>query len=127
MILVDTSVWIEFFKQQAAFVEDMQLLLKGRYVVAIEPVFSELLYGVRHKKDRTLIMSYWKILPRIPFGTGSMLEASIFASENNYYQAGIGLMDAIIIKSAMDGNHNIWTLDNRIKKTVNAKYLYRNL
>jgi predicted nucleic acid-binding protein len=124
MILVDTSVWIEFFRQNMSYVKDMELLLKGRFVVTVEPVFSELLFGVRHKKHRELIMSYWNILPRIAFGAGSMLEASRFANKNGYYQAGIGLMDAIIVKSAMDGNHSIWTFDKKINGRIDKKFIY---
>ena len=125
MILVDTSVWIEFFKQNMAYVKDMEPLLKGRSVVTVEPVFSELLFGVRRRKDRELIMSFWNILPRIAFGAGSMLDASGFANENGYFHAGIGLMDAIIIKSAIDGNHSIWTLDKKLNSKIDTKFIYR--
>ncbi len=125
MILVDTSVWIEFLKQNMAYVKDMELLLRGRFVVTVEPVFSELLYGVPNMKDRELIMSYWNILPRIAFGAESMLDASSFANKNGYYQSGIGLTDAIIIKSALDGNHSIWTLDKKINSHIDRKFIYR--
>jgi predicted nucleic acid-binding protein len=126
MILVDTSVWIEYLKQHSSYVKEMEPLLKSRLVITIEPIFSELLYGVRHRQDREIIMSFWNILPRIDFGSNSMFEASRFANGNNYYHRGIGLMDAIIIKSAMDGNHSIWTLDIKINNNIDKKYLYQN-
>jgi hypothetical protein len=53
-----------------------------------------------------------------------MLEASRFANDNNYSLLGIGLMDAIIIKSAVERKHPLWTLDKKITKNLDAKYLY---
>lgn len=125
MILIDTSVWIEFFKQNASFAESVQLLLGAQRVVAIEPVFSELLYGVRNKKEKEIIQSYWQALPRIRFGTDSMMEAAAFASSNDYFSAGIGLIDAIIIKSVIDGKHLLWTLDKRIYNGIDTKLIFQ--
>ena len=124
MILIDTSIWIEYFKQNSEYVADIQPLLEGQTDITIEPVFSELLYGVRNRKEKELIESYWKILPRIDFGSNSMLEAAEFANKNDYYKLGIGIMDAIIIKSTMEGNHLLWTLDGKIQKAVKSQMLY---
>ena len=125
MILIDTSVWIEFFKQNAKYVQEIESLLKARQVITVEPIFSELLYGVRQKRDKRIVMSYWNVLPRIEFETSSMLQAAEFANKQSYYQLGIGLMDAIILKSAMDGQHRIWTLDKKIISNIDKKYLFQ--
>ena len=124
MILIDTSVWIEFFRQRDTVVERIRPLLSEQKVVTVEPVFSELLFGVRNKKEKEIIQSYWQVLPRIDFGRNSMLEAATFANKNDYQSKGIGLMDAIIIKSALDGRHLIWTLDSRINAHMDARILY---
>ncbi len=125
MILMDTSVWVEFFRQNSAYVDEIRALLERQKVITIEPVFSELLYGVRNKKEKELIQSYWMVLPKIEFGTTSMLQAAEFANKQNYQQLGIGLMDAMIIKSVLDGNHVLWTLDKRITSRINKKFLYQ--
>jgi len=125
MILIDTSVWIEFFRQNAMYSERIESLLETREIITIEPVFAELLYGVRQKQDKEMILSYWQILPKITFGMNSMLAASEFANNNKYHQSGIGLMDAVIIKSAMDGDHSIWTLDMKINDNIAGKYIYQ--
>lgn len=125
MILIDTSVWIEFFRQNPLYVKDVQQLLEVQKVITIEPVFSELLYGVRNKKEKEIIQSYWQVLPRIKFGSGIMIEAAEYAYSNKYHQGGIGLMDAIIIKSAVDGDHLLWTLDKKINNTIGQKLGYQ--
>lgn len=122
---MDTSVWVEFFRQNSAYVDEIRALLERQKVITIEPVFSELLYGVRNKKEEELIQSYWMVLPKIEFGTTSMLQAAEFANKQNYQQLGIGLMDAMIIKFVLDGNHVLWTLDKRITSRINKKFLYQ--
>ena len=124
MILIDTSVWIEFFRQNDGYTKRIKSLLEAREIITVEPVFAELLYGVRQRRDKEMILSYWQILPKITFGMNSMLGTSEYANNNNYHKLGIGLMDAIIIKSAVDGNHSIWTLDMKINDNIDRKYIY---
>jgi predicted nucleic acid-binding protein len=124
MILIDTSVWIEFFKQKEDFVQVIQPLLRMQKVVTVEPIFSELLFGVRNSRERNIIESYWKVLPRIEFAENDMIQAAIFANSKDYHKLGIGLMDAIIIKSATDGIHLIWTLDARINRNLAQNQIY---
>ncbi len=121
MILIDTSVWIEFFKQRVPFKVTVQYLLKSQKAMSIEPVFAELFYGVRNQKEKDIIQSYWQILPRIKFGQDSMIKAAEFANSSNFLQSGIGLMDAIIIQNVMEGNHLLWTLDKRILRGIGTK------
>lgn len=126
MILIDTSVWIEFFKQRAPFTDTVQFLLKAQLAVAIEPVFAELLYGVRNQKEKDTIHSYWQILPSIKFGQDSMIKAADYANANHFLQGGIGLIDAMIIHSAIEGNHLLWTLDKRILGAIDSKLIYQS-
>ncbi len=53
-----------------------------------------------------------------------MLKVAEFANDNNFYHSGIGLMDAIIMKSVIDGHHTIWTLDKKINNNIDKKYIY---
>ncbi|MBN1415843.1 MAG: PIN domain-containing protein [Bacteroidales bacterium] len=124
MILVDTSVWIEFLKQNSIFAYEVEVLLKKRMVVAFEPVFAELLFGARNDKERNKILSYWKILPRIDFSAGCLLDAVDLANRSNFHKQGIGLIDAAIIRATKKNHYKIWTLDNKLLKGMEKQYLY---
>lgn len=126
MILVDTSVWIEFLKQNPGYVTEMESLLENKQVITIEPIFSELIYGSRNDKEKSKIVLYWKVLPKIKFEEGSFLEAAHFANNNNYQNVGIGLMDAILAKATIENNLLIWTLDKKILTNINSKFLYKS-
>ncbi len=124
MILPDTSVWIEFLKQDPYITPGFTTLLEKQEIVTIEPVFSELLYGVRTRKDREVILSYWQLLYKIPFEPGSMLDAADYANHNNFHNLGIGLMDATIIFPVTTLGIRLWTLDKRIVKAIDSKYTF---
>ena len=125
MILIDTNVWIEFFKQNNLYSEIISVLLKNKVIIAYEAVFSELLYGVRAKKDKEMILNYWEVLPKITLTENAMLKASEYANFNNFHNLGIGLMDALIIKASVDGKHSIWSLDKKINNNIDPKYIYQ--
>lgn len=124
MILVDSTIWIEFFKANQAFVGEMEPLLENKQVLAIEPVFAELLYGSRNDKERTKIISYWKLLPRINFKEGFIIESANFANKNNYYNLGIGLIDSVLCNATIENNCLIWTSDKKILNNLDKLYIY---
>lgn len=114
MIVPDTSIWIEFLKQNDPVTSRFLDLLKTGKIAVIEPIFAELLYGIRKSKDKELVLSYWQILPKLDFESGAMLSASQFANKNNFHNLGIGLMDAAIMEPVIRGGHQLWTLDKRV-------------
>ena len=125
MILVDTSIWIEFLKQNPDFIHDMESLLESKQVITIEPIFSELIYGSRNENEKRMILAYWKVLPRIKFNEGSFLEAANFANAYNYQKVGIGLIDAILTKATIENKHLIWTLDKKILSNLDIQFQYK--
>jgi predicted nucleic acid-binding protein len=126
MILVDTSIWIEFFKSNPLFVDELESLLENKNVITIEPVFAELLYGSINDNERNVILSYWKVLPKIKFTEGSFIDSAEFAYKRNYHNVGIGLIDSILSKAVTDNRYLIWTLDKKILNNLDAKYIYKS-
>ncbi len=126
MILVDTTIWIEFFKSNLVYVNEIKSLLENKDVIVIEPVFAELLYGSRSDNERNMILSYWKVLPKIKFLEGSFIESADFATKRNYHNIGIGLIDSIISKAVIDNKHLIWTLDKKILNNLDERLLYKS-
>ena len=125
MIIVDTSIWIEFLKQNPTITDEMIVLLENKEVATIEPIFSELIYGVRNEKEKSKVTGFWKILPKVVFGSGTLIDAASFANKSGFQNKGIGLIDAVIIKTSMDNNYKVWTLDNKLKSALSTQYLYK--
>ena len=57
-VLVDTTVWIDFFRKAAAPAWRSTLvdLLERDAVLLIDPIIAELLYGVRTDRERTVVL-----------------------------------------------------------------------
>jgi len=104
----------------------MESLLENKNVITIEPVFAELLYGSRNDNERDMILSYWKVLPKIKFIEGSFIESADFANKRNYHNVGVGLIDSILSKAVTDNEHPIWTLDKKILNNLDDKLLYKS-
>lgn len=121
MIVPDTSIWIEFLKQNQPVTSRFITLLKAKKIAVIEPIFAELLYGIRKPKDKELILSYWQVLPKMNFESGSMLTASQFANEQNFHNLGVGLMDAAIMQPVISSGYQLWTLDKKVMRLLDAK------
>jgi len=125
MILVDTSVWIEFFRQETIIADHIRVLLKKKTIVTLEPIFSELLYGVSNMKEYEVVHSFWQMLPKIEFPEGSMIEAASLARQRNYHLMGIGVLDAAIIQATEQGDHRLWTLNERINDHIRKPLIYQ--
>lgn len=124
MIVPDTSIWIEFLRQNEPLTSRFLTLLKAGEIAVIEPIFAELLYGIRKPKDKELVLSYWQILPKLDFESGSMLKASQFANNHNFHNLGIGLMDAAIMEPVIKGGYQLWTLDKRVLTVLDAVHRF---
>ena len=124
MIIPDTSIWIEFFKVSEPFSTRLSQLIEDRQVAVIEPIFVEIIYGVRRVRDKKLIESYWNILPKLSFAAGSMVSAAQYANTNNYQHLGVGLMDTAILLPIISEGHQLWTLDKRMLRTLPIESIF---
>lgn len=126
MILIDTSVWIEFFKSNPVYVGEIEGMLENKEVLSIEPVFAELLFGSRNDKERSQILSYWRILPRIAFSDGFLVDSAEYANRNNFLNQGIGLIDSTLIHATIKNKCQIWTLDKKLLKSLDKRFIYKS-
>ena len=113
MIILDTSVWIDFFKKRAEIFTLVKKLLETEEVYALECVFGELLQGAKNDRERELIISYWKHLPKMD-ESGIWIDAGKYAGENKLPSKGFGLIDAAIIMAAIRSKSKVYTLDKKL-------------
>jgi predicted nucleic acid-binding protein len=124
MIIVDTSIWIEFFRLNPDYVLKLTPLLENRQVATLEPVFAELVYGSKSIKEKNVLMAYWNVLPKIWLPEGYLLDAAEFANSHNHQNPGIGLIDTILIKVTVENEAKLWTLDKKLIKWLNERFMF---
>jgi predicted nucleic acid-binding protein len=125
MIIIDTSVWIEFLKQKTLYTAKVIELLENREVLAVEVIFGELLQGAKNKREKRIINDYWKSLPKCS-QDNVWIEAGKYSSENKLFSKGIGLIDCAIVVSARNHLAKIWSLDKKLNNILKEeeKFVY---
>ncbi len=124
MIILDTSVWIEYFRQNEPIANQVSNLLAEQKVIAVEPVFAELMFGVRNVQERNVIRTFWQILPRADLEEESLFKTSDLAFQYDFQDKGIDLIDALVIRTAQMGNHQLWTLNKQIISILDNVQLF---
>ncbi len=120
MILVDTSVWISYFrKDDPGLSEMLKKYLKDQDVYAVSAVFGELLQGVRNDREREIINLFWENLPKVD-ETRLFIEAGNLSSRYKFFSMGVGLMDCYILAAALQNNLALWTLDKKLQKAIDV-------
>jgi predicted nucleic acid-binding protein len=113
MVLVDTSVWIDFLRQGNQLLED---LLNDGEVATHSLVIGELHGGNIAKRKQFL--SLLDNLPRI--GECSHEEVLFLIEKQKLFGKGIGYFDAQIVCSSIVHETPLWTLDKRLDKIARA-------
>ena len=124
MILVDTSVWIDFLRGDPATSQTLASELDAGNVLALECVFGELLQGARDDRERGIIRGYWDNLPKIE-DAGLWLAAGEYAGRQRLLSQGVGLIDALILVAARAAHAAVWTRDRKLFALMEPGERYR--
>jgi predicted nucleic acid-binding protein len=118
MILVDTSIWIEFLRQQNEEIQNqLEIEIENGKVIALSFVFGELLQGVRSTKEEEVIISLWHDLFKIDEGE-LFFNAGRLSSEHKLYSKGVGLIDSALLFAAKSNRFVIWSLDKKLLESA---------
>jgi len=108
MILVDTSVWIDHFRQ--GDVELTRLLNSGQ-VLTHRFVIGELALG--NIQNRSLIISTLQNLPQATAASDE--EVLRFIERHTLFGSGIGYIDAhLLAATLLSPGSSLWTRDKRL-------------
>ena len=116
-VLVDTSIWIEYFRNGNNF-EKLDFLIDENLVVTNDLILAELIPFLKIKNQRKLINLLYKI---------NKLEIVVNWEQIIDYQYkclikdpnGIGIPDLIIVQNAKQNHCSIYSLDNHFNLMEN--------
>ncbi|MFT4856688.1 MAG: putative nucleic acid-binding protein [Algoriphagus sp.] len=122
-VLIDTSVWIEFFKANPAYFETGLELIDNADIFSIELIFAELMQGAKGKREVDMIQEFFAQM-KILDSPGLIFQAGIFSRDHKLLDRGIGLIDSVIISTAIRFDLEIWTLDKKILGFLDSKNVF---
>lgn len=116
MIMVDTSVWISFLKNDDPDLRDiLKKYLKRNDVFTVSAVFGELFQGVKNKREHEIIQVLWSSLPKVE-EEGLFIRAGQLSNKYKLYAKGVGLIDSYLLSACFENNLALWTLDKKLQK-----------
>jgi len=121
-ILIDTSIWIDYFKGIEAVTEAINDLDAGTTCIT-GPVMTELIQGVKNKKESKDLVLALESLPRLEITGQDWIDAGTFGSTLRQKGITIPLPDLIIFTVALNNNCAIWSRDKHfqtIKETTGS-------
>jgi hypothetical protein len=122
-VLIDTSVWIEFFKANPVYFNSCLELVDQGEIFSLELIFAELLQGAKGKREIEMIDRFFAQM-KILDSPGLIYEAGHYSRSRSLLDRGIGLIDSVIISTAVRFDLQIWTLDKKILGFLEGKNVY---
>ena len=111
-VLIDTSVWIEFFRnREANLVNRVRKLIKSNQAYLCGVILSELLQGIKNEEERMMVTKALLGLPYIEMGRELWEEAGNISLELRQKGHFIPLTDIFAAVLAIHHNLEIFTLD----------------
>lgn len=113
-VLVDTSVWVDFFRRSARSPWRPRLveLLEQGAVVIVDPVVAELLYGARSEREQTVIRQLAESVRRPELDLEVWLAAGGLGHEWRARGVTLALVDCLLAAVALRESIALWTLDD---------------
>jgi len=111
MVLVDTSIWIDFFRSGNA---ELTNLLNQGHVYAHPFVLGELACG--HLTPREDILKLLATLPTVSTATSE--EVLQLIEDRKLFGLGLGYIDIHLLASALLSHTSLWTRDKKLAKAA---------
>jgi len=123
MIILDTSVWIEFLQHKPEYLSRLKRLIENQTGLALECILRELLQRAKNKREVEIISLYWESLPKVKTENG-WIQAGIYSSVNKLTSKGVGIIDSYIITAARNNNARIWSLDKKLNSLLKKEEIF---
>ena len=120
-IIVDTSIWIEYFKNNDQVVKIIDEGLDMNKIFIVGPVISELLQGVRSTKESELLSQYIDAVPFISCQIQDWIDAGNTSYSLRKEGTTIPLTDIIIATIAKNNQAMVFTKDKHFNLLPGVK------
>lgn len=110
-VLVDTSVWIEFFRKDTATSRALETLIKAGRVVVPGIVVFESLQGVKAAKEKGKIMDLLSNLDYMEMSKDLWASAALLSRSLKERGLNLPLSDVLLAAIAHKHNLPLFTLD----------------
>ena len=122
-IIIDTSIWIEYFKNNSDYVSFIEENLNLENIYILGPIISELLHGVINEKEYKILSQSIGAIPYLDCTFEDWIKTGNILFYLKKKGKIIPLTDALISAVTLRINASILTLDQHFKEIPGIKLL----
>ena len=116
-VIVDSSAWIEYFRDpDSAHGDEVERLVKDGDAILVGVVYAELLRGARNEGELRSLDERLEALPFLEAGRETWRRAGQLLFDLRRQGLTIPLTDAVIAALALEGDHRLYTLDEHFQR-----------
>jgi len=123
-ILVDTTIWIEFFRARSKIADRLEILLKENAVWTCGVVMFEVLQGMKSEDEKDEILNNLTSLPYAEMTKKSWQRSAELSIVLKKSGVTLPLSDIFIATIAIENDLSIYTIDNHFTQVPDLK-LYK--
>jgi hypothetical protein len=115
-ILIDTSVWIEYFRNRSSSISnEVDEILSKKEVYVPKIVIAELIQGAKSERDVSIIRDFLEAFKIIDQTEDTWLKAGDLSFNLKRKGKNVNLTDCYIAVMAQENGCQIFTLDEHFK------------
>ena len=123
-ILVDTIIWIEFFRARSKIADRLEILLKENAVWTCGVVMFEVLQGMKSEDEKNEILNNLTSLPYAEMTKKSWQRSAELSIVLKKSGVTLPLSDIFIATIAIENDLSIYTIENHFTQVPDLK-LYK--
>ena len=117
MVIVDTSIWVQFFRMPgSAEHEELNWLLEERQAALVGPVLAEVLQGARSTQEIEELQSFLFQLPYLEDGYEAWLRVGTISHQLRQRGQPVGIVDLLIAALALEHSCTVYTRDEHFQR-----------
>ena len=115
LVLIDTSIWINYFRGKKETLEKVNKLIDSGRVCCLRLIIAELIQGAKTEREMRVIKDLADVFPILAESPDSWENAGILSLRLRKAGKNIGLSDCYIATVAQENGALIYTLDEHFK------------
>jgi len=114
-VLIDTSVWVDFFRGRANIVKPVKMLIVSNQAVLCGVVISEIVQGIKAVKEQQIVKEAFRGIPYIEMDRTCWEEAGNIALKLRERGKIVPLTDIVMATLAIHNELEIFTFDKHFE------------
>ncbi|VAX09370.1 hypothetical protein MNBD_GAMMA26-1888 [hydrothermal vent metagenome] len=120
-VIVDTCIWIEFFRSKSEISNRMKELVSHDRVIVTGIILAELLQGVKGKQEKKSIESIFNTMEYLEMTKGVWLETGVVSKKLRALGKTVPLSDISIACLAKQNGYPVFTIDKHFNEIQGIK------